>query len=35
MGGRHLVSFNAEIRKNTGRRGGDEVEVDLVVDPDR
>jgi len=45
MGGRYLVStrngrrpwrsFNAETRKNTGRGAGDEVEVDLVVDPDR
>jgi len=35
MGGRYLVSFNAATRKNTGRRAGDEVEVDLVVDPDR
>lgn len=35
MGGRYLVSFNAETRKNTGRGAGDEVEVELVVDPDR
>lgn len=35
MGGRYLVSFNAETRKRTGRGAGDEVEVDLVVDPDR
>ena len=35
MGGRYLVSFNAETRKNTGRGAGDEVKVDLVVDPDR
>ena len=35
MGGRYLVSFNAETRKNTGRGAGDEVEVDLEVDPDR
>jgi hypothetical protein len=35
MGGRYLVSFNAETRKNTGRGAGDEVEVDVVVDPDR
>ncbi|MBB4684814.1 DUF1905 domain-containing protein [Amycolatopsis jiangsuensis] len=35
MGGRYLVSFNAETRKNTGRGAGDEVEVDLVADPDR
>ncbi|HEX2806751.1 MAG TPA: DUF1905 domain-containing protein [Kineosporiaceae bacterium] len=35
MGGRYLVSFNAETRKNTGRGARDDVEVDLVVDPDR
>jgi hypothetical protein len=35
MGGRFLVSFNAETRKNTGRGAGDEVEVNLVPDPDR
>lgn len=35
MGGRYLVSFNAETRKQTGRGAGDEVEVELVVDPDR
>ena len=35
MNGRYLVSFNAETRKNTGRGAGDEVKVDLVVDPDR
>jgi len=35
MGGRYLVSFNAETRKKTGRGAGDEVKVDLVVDPDR
>jgi Domain of unknown function (DUF1905) len=35
MGGRYLVSFNAETRKNTGRGAGDEVEVELVADPDR
>lgn len=35
MGGRYLVSFNAETRKKTGRGAGDEVEVELVVDPDR
>jgi hypothetical protein len=35
MGGRYLVSFNAETRKKTGRGAGDEVEVDLVADPDR
>jgi len=31
----YLVSFNAETRKKTGRGAGDEVEVELVVDPDR
>ena len=35
MGGRFLVSFNAETRKNTGRGAGDEVAVDLTADPDR
>ncbi|MEH0108867.1 DUF1905 domain-containing protein [Tersicoccus sp. MR15.9] len=35
MGGRYLVSFNAETRKRTGRGAGDTVEVELVVDPDR
>jgi hypothetical protein len=35
MGGRYLVSFNAETRRVTGRGAGDEVDVDLVVDPDR
>jgi hypothetical protein len=35
MGGRYLVSFNAETRKQTGRGAGDEVEVDLVVAPER
>jgi len=35
MGGRYLVSFNAQTRKSTGRGAGDEVEVELVVDPDR
>lgn len=35
MGGRYLVTFNAETRKNTGRGAGDEVEVELVADPDR
>lgn len=35
MGGRYLVSFNAETRKSTGRVAGDEVNVDLAVDPDR
>lgn len=35
MGGRYLVSFNAETRKHTGRGAGDEIEVELTVDPDR
>ena len=35
MGGRYLVSFNAETRKKTGRAAGDEVEVELIVDPER
>ncbi|HEX5426711.1 MAG TPA: DUF1905 domain-containing protein [Pedococcus sp.] len=35
MGGRYLVSFNAETRKQTGRTAGDEVEVELTVDPER
>ncbi len=35
MSGRYLVSFNAETRKRTGRAAGDEVEVELVADPDR
>jgi len=35
MGGRYLVSFNAETRKQTGRAVGDEVEVELITDPDR
>ena len=35
MGGRYLVSFNAETRKQTGRAAGDEVEVTLIADPDR
>jgi hypothetical protein len=35
MGGRYLVSFNAETRKQTGRDAGDEVEVELNVDPER
>jgi hypothetical protein len=34
-GGRYLVSFNAETRKKTGRGAGDEIEVELVVDPTR
>jgi hypothetical protein len=32
MGGRFLISFNAEKRKATGRGAGDEVEVRLDVD---
>ncbi len=35
MGGRYLVSFNAETRKKTGRGAGDEIDVELVVDPYR
>jgi hypothetical protein len=35
MAGRYLISFNAETRKQTGRGAGDEVEVTLVVDPER
>lgn len=35
MGGRYLVSFNAETRKRTGRGAGDEIEVQLEVDPSR
>ena len=35
VGGRYLVSFNANTRKMTGRGAGDEIEVDIVVDPDR
>ena len=35
MGGRYLVSFNAETRKQTGRGAGDEIQVELVPDPDR
>ena len=35
MGGRFLVSFNAETRKATGRGAGDEVEVRLVLDEAR
>lgn len=35
MGGRYLVSFNADTRRKTGRGAGDEIEVELVVDPDR
>lgn len=34
-GGRFLVSFNADTRKKTGRGAGDDIEVELVVDPDR
>ena len=32
MGGRFLISFNAETRKATGLGAGDEVEVRLDVD---
>ncbi len=32
MGGRFLISFNAETRKATGRGAGDEVEVRLDAD---
>lgn len=32
MGGRFLISFNAETRAATGRGAGDEVEVRLEVD---
>jgi len=32
MGGRFLLSFNAETRKATGRVAGDEVEVRLELD---
>ena len=32
MGGRFLISFNAETRKATGRGAGDEVEVRLDLD---
>lgn len=32
MGGRFLISFNAQTRKETGRGAGDEVEVRLDVD---
>lgn len=35
MGGRFLVSFNAETRKATGRAAGDEVEVRLELDRTR
>ena len=35
MGGRYLISFNAETRKHTGRGAGDEVEVEVVADPER
>ena len=35
MGGKYLISFNAETRKHTGRAAGDEVEVTLVLDPAR
>lgn len=32
MGGRYLISFNAETRAATGRGAGDEVEVTLELD---
>lgn len=32
MGGKFLISFNAETRAATGRGGGDEVEVRLELD---
>ena len=32
MGGKFLISFNAETRKATGRGAGDEVEVHLELD---
>jgi hypothetical protein len=32
MGGRHLLSFNAETRAATGRGAGDDVEVGVEVD---
>lgn len=32
MGGRFLISFNAETRAKTGRGGGDEVEITLELD---
>jgi Domain of unknown function (DUF1905) len=35
MGGRYLISFNSDTRKQTGRGAGDEVQVELVADPDR
>lgn len=35
MGGRYLVSFNAETRKKTGRGAGDAVEVELLADRNR
>jgi len=35
MGGRYLIFFNAETRKQTGRGAGDQITVDLVADPDR
>lgn len=35
MGGRYFVSFNAGTRKQTGRSAGDEVEVELMADPER
>ena len=35
MGGQFLISFNAETRRQTRRGAGDEIEVELVADPDR
>ena len=35
LGGRYLVSFNAETRKQTGLGTGDEIEVELIADADR
>lgn len=32
MGGKYLISFNADTRARTGRGAGDEVEVTLEVD---
>ena len=32
MGGRYLISFNAETRAATGKGAGDEIEVDLERD---
>ena len=35
VGGRYLISFNAETRRQTRRGAGDEIELELVADPDR